>query len=71
MGGNTVLMYNGYPHSGVSGIMAAMDLSTSRYVWDAASRAIAVSGLGSCYVPFYTAIGAQKASTGDIVLTGC
>ncbi|MDO8464474.1 MAG: type II secretion system protein [Gallionella sp.] len=72
MGGNTVVMLYGYPESGATGIMAAMDLSTTKYVWNQASAAIAVSGVQNCYVPYYIAlVTGQKASTGNAVMTGC
>lgn len=72
MAGYTVVMLYGYPISGASGIMAAMDISTTKYVWNAASGGVAVSGVSSCYIPYYEAlVTGVKASTGDAVLTGC
>ncbi|MDO8464473.1 MAG: type II secretion system protein [Gallionella sp.] len=72
MGGTQVVMIYGYPESGTTGIMAALDLSGTKYVWNTASTAIAVSGVQNCYVPYYIAlVTGQKASTGNAVLTGC
>ncbi|MDO8464476.1 MAG: type II secretion system protein [Gallionella sp.] len=72
MAGYTVVMLYGYPVSGASGIMAAMDLSTTKYVWNAASQGIAVSGVQECYVPYHEAlVTGAKASTGDAVMSGC
>ena len=41
--GNNVSMVNGYPASGVGGIMNAIDISSGKYVWDGA-YGVAMSG---------------------------
>jgi MSHA pilin protein MshA len=76
MSGRAVSMVFGYPAAAISGIYIALDVSTTRYVWQIGSGAqtasgIGVSGVANCYVPYYEATANSPASTADPVISGC
>jgi len=69
--GTTISMVNGYPTADASGIVAALDLSSGKYIWNAASG-IAMSGVaGACAVSYVAATGAGLAPVTTIVSTDC
>ncbi len=70
LSGNSVSMVNGYPASGATGIMLALDVSPQKFVWHGASGAIALSGAQNCYVQWSAATATAAAST-TVVSTGC
>ena len=70
LAGQSVSMANGYPASGTTGIMYAVDLSPGKYVWSATSG-IALSGVQNCYVSYTAATAAGLAPVTSIVSYGC
>jgi len=71
LAGQAVSMVNGYPTANASGIMAALDLSSGKYVWNAASG-ITVSGIvGACAVSYVDATATGLAPVTTIVSTDC
>lgn len=76
LSGRSVSMVYGYPVASASGILAAMDVSDAKYVWQIGSgvqvaSGIGVSGVVNCYVPYYEAIASYPASSSDPVISGC
>lgn len=76
MSGRAVSMVFGYPAAAISGIYLALDVSTTRYVWQVGSgvqvaSGIGVSGVTNCYVPYQEATANSPASTADPVIIGC
>ncbi|MDD2913876.1 MAG: prepilin-type N-terminal cleavage/methylation domain-containing protein [Gallionella sp.] len=69
--GSTVSMVNGYPESGVNGIMLALNLSSGKYAWNSASG-VTISGVvGACAVSYVQATGAGVPAQTIINSTGC
>ncbi|MDD2913877.1 MAG: prepilin-type N-terminal cleavage/methylation domain-containing protein [Gallionella sp.] len=69
--GSTVSMVNGYPESGVNGIMLAIDVSSGKYAWNSASG-VTISGVvGACAVSYVEATGAGVAAQTIIDSTDC
>ncbi|MDD2913874.1 MAG: type II secretion system protein [Gallionella sp.] len=72
LAGKAISMVNGFPAASISGIYAAVDVSPSRYIWNAASG-ISVSGVvvGGCAVSYVEATAAGLAPVTTIDITGC
>jgi MSHA pilin protein MshA len=72
LAGRSISMVNGYPAATISGIYTAVDVSPTKYIWNAASG-ISVSGVvvGGCAVSYVEATTAGVAPVTTIVLTGC
>ncbi|MDD2913875.1 MAG: prepilin-type N-terminal cleavage/methylation domain-containing protein [Gallionella sp.] len=69
--GATVSMVNGYPESGVNGIMLAIDVSSGKYVWNSASG-VTISGVvGACAVSYVEATVAGVPAQTIIDSTDC
>jgi MSHA pilin protein MshA len=69
--GQAISMVHGYPTANASGIVAAVDLSSGKYVWNAASG-ITISGVvGNCAVSYVEATAEGLAPVTTLVTTDC
>ena len=75
LAGQAVSMTNGYPTGSASGIMAALDVSSGKYVWDStygvAISGTVVSGVGACAVSYIGATATGTAPVTTIVSSNC
>jgi MSHA pilin protein MshA len=76
LSGRGVSMVYGYPTAAEAGIYTAVDVTSTKYVWQIASGAQLLSGIGAsgvvnCYVPYTEADALYPASTAEPVTSGC